>query len=205
VADATCSIESCNKPPRRKKASWCDAHYQRWRKYGDPLGLAPRQPSGDRFWANVNKHGLAPEHRPDLGPCWPWQGSRFAAGYGQFKLAGRNRRAQQVAHELLVGPIPEGLELDHLCRVRHCVKVVADEHGPAHLELVTAAENVRRGLPFSASFAGVNARKTHCKRGHPFDEANTYHIKPSASLPNGGRGCRTCRGMRLLPTDAHAL
>ncbi|MEU7240240.1 HNH endonuclease signature motif containing protein [Streptomyces sparsogenes] len=83
--------------------------------------------------------------------------------------------AHRFAYETLVGPIPEHLQLDHLCRVRHCVN-------PDHLEPVSSRENTRRGR----SQAGINGRKTHCQKGHPFDSANTYVWK-------GSRACRTCR------------
>jgi hypothetical protein len=83
--------------------------------------------------------------------------------------------------ELLVGPLPGwpgGLIPDHLCRVSNCVKVIADETGPAHLELVTQRENMRRGIKGELT--------THCPWGHPYDEANTYVDK------NGHRNCRAC-------------
>ncbi|MFD7016051.1 HNH endonuclease signature motif containing protein [Streptomyces sp. NPDC059928] len=87
-----------------------------------------------------------------------------------------------MAYELLVGPIPAGLHLDHLCRVRRCVN-------PAHLEAVTCAENLRRGT----SFAAVNSAKTECVHGHPFDEENTYFSRRQ-------RDCRTCRRLRAAQT-----
>src|SRR6185312_13183624 len=85
----------------------------------------PAQDWKERFWAKVDKDGPEPEHRPDLGPCWLWTTGRFSGavgGYGQFwRCEGQNLHAHRVAYELLVGPIPYGLHLDHLCRVRHCV------------------------------------------------------------------------------------
>lgn len=103
--------------------------------------------------------------------CWLWKGALYL-GYGRIKV-GRSQTfmAHRWSYEHFVGPIPEGKQLDHLCRVRHCVN-------PAHLEPVTIAENVLRGEgPFAQ-----NARKTHCKHGHPID-----------GTQKSGRECRTCR------------
>lgn len=82
--------------------------------------------------------------------CWLWAGARTTGGYGLLKVAGRPEYVHRLAYEHHVGPVPAGLQLDHLCRVRHCVN-------PAHLEAVTGAENTRRGEP---------ARRTHCPHGH---------------------------------------
>ncbi|KAB2977369.1 HNH endonuclease [Streptomyces sp. SS1-1] len=95
-----------------------------------------------------------------------------------MKLGGRYQMAHRVAYQEIVGPIPEGLQLDHLCRVRHCVN-------PAHLEPVTSRENTLRG----ENLVAINAAKTHCKRGHLFDAANTYRWRNS-------RICRECRRLR---------
>lgn len=92
---------------------------------------------------------------PDTG-CWLWDGSKRKNGYGRGIRGGL---AHRQIYQQLVGPIPENLQCDHLCRVRHCVN-------PAHIEIVTNRENQRRGL-------WGPAMKTHCIHGHPFDEANT--------------------------------
>lgn len=92
----------------------------------------------ERFWRRVVK----------TDGCWNWIGATLE-GYGTFHA----RRAHRMAYEMLVGPIPGGLHLDHLCRNRACVN-------PAHLEPVTLAENIRRG---------ERAMKTTCPRGHPYD------------------------------------
>lgn len=117
------------------------------------------RPLPDRFWAKVDKSG----------ECWLWRGTVDDHGYGRMGVAYRSVLAHRLAYELVIGPIPVGLTLDHLCRVRLCVN-------PAHLEPVTQSENVKRG--------GYSL-KTHCPQGHPYDEANTYRSKT-------GRVCRAC-------------
>ena len=99
-------------------------------------------------------------------PCWPWYGGGVPSGYGRW----RKGYAHRHFYEFAVGPIPDGTEIDHLCRNRGCVN-------PAHLEPVTHAENMARSGP---------ALATHCKNGHPFDAANTY------KSATGRRACRAC-------------
>jgi hypothetical protein len=82
--------------------------------------------------------------------------------YGYIRVDGKTVKATRYGYAALVGPIPEGLQLDHLCRVRRCVR-------PDHLELVTSRENSLRGI----GPAAINARKTHCSKGHPYDAENT--------------------------------
>lgn len=120
-----------------------------------------------RFWRKVDR-GVP-------GGCWLWTDKGNGYGYGRLRVDGRNILAHRFSYELHVGPIPPGLELDHLCRVRACVR-------PDHLEAVTHAENVRRGTWPSA----LNAVKTHCKSGHEFNDQNTY------IRPDGYRDCRVC-------------
>jgi hypothetical protein len=97
-------------------------------------------------------------------------------GYPRVNYQGSRRRAHRLFYEVFVGPIPQGLTLDHLCRNRACVN-------PAHLEPVLSVENVMRGM----SPIAQNARKTHCKHGHPFDDPDPIPRKL------GGRVCRICR------------
>lgn len=117
----------------------------------------------DRFWAKVERGA------PD--DCWIWRGSIWD-GYGRIKTDEGVRGAHRVLFEIEVGPVPEGLVLDHLCRNRACVN-------PAHLEAVTPAENTRRGDL-------SRPRLTHCKRGHPLVPGN-IKLKPG-----GKRQCEKC-------------
>jgi hypothetical protein len=133
-------------------------------KKGEPFrfiaGHVAMRDVADRFWEKV-RQGHAPDE------CWPWtagtSGSRAAYGVLAFKVKGRtiHKYAHRIAYELEIGPIPEGLEIDHLCRNPICVN-------PAHLEPVTHRENVLRGEATSAQ----NARKAHCIRGHLLSGAN---------------------------------
>lgn len=106
--------------------------------------------------------------------CWEWTACRND-GYGQLRVVGRTVWAHRYAYERFVGPIQDGLVLDHLCRNPGCVN-------PAHLEPVTNRENLLRGDTIPA----LNASKTHCKRGHEFTGRNT------GRQPSGGRRCRAC-------------
>lgn len=123
-------------------------------------------------------------HVDDVTGCWNWTAASGPDGYGRFHLDARRipgRRpivAHRVSYEHFVGPIPDGLQLDHLCRNRGCVN-------PAHLEPVTQRENLLRGIGFSA----VNATKTRCDNGHAFTPENTYRW-------HGSRYCRACRRER---------
>lgn len=109
--------------------------------------------------------------------CWLWMSPLTAKGYAYSRFEGRMRRIHRVTYELLVGDIPEGLTIDHLCRVRRCVN-------PEHLEPVTNRENILRGV----SPPALNIVKTHCKYGHEFTPENTY---VSTEHP-GDRNCRAC-------------
>jgi hypothetical protein len=107
--------------------------------------------------------------------CWRWTAGRDMDGYGVFHTAGKARGAHRVAYELLVGSIPAGLQIDHLCRNRSCVN-------PEHLEPVTPRENQRR-----ADVAlGIRSAATHCPQGHEYSPENTYMAKTK-------RNCRECR------------
>lgn len=204
----SCSVVGCERTA--KAGGWCPMHYKRWKRNGttdDPTPAPARCPvngcqeppipdsakcdlharrellrrdSEARYWAHVDKNGPIPERRPDLGQCWIWTGPR-TQDYGRTFLDGRLQGVHRWAYERFVDVIPQGFEIDHLCRTPPCVN-------PSHLEAVTKAENGRRGeSPYAK-----NARKTHCVHGHPFDEANTEINRA------GHRRCRTCARRRGL-------
>ncbi len=173
----TCSIEGCSKPMFGR--TWCGMHYATWRKYGDPVYPIQRRtrqgekcsiesceakpkrrgmcemhakrtlnhgeatdPRERRFWAQVDRRGD--------DECWPWMGFCQKNGYGQYGTTGA-RLAHRIAYQYLVGPIPKGLVLDHLCHTRdvECADNEACVHrrccNPAHLEPVSRRENIARG------------------------------------------------------------
>lgn len=112
--------------------------------------------------------------------CWIWKAFIDRDGYGLFSKSHRQSvMAHRFSHEAHTGPIPDGFQIDHLCRVRACVNL-------AHLEAVTPHENWLRGFNQPA----INARKTHCKNGHAFDETNTRHSRRNG---NPSRSCAACR------------
>ena len=174
----TCSVDGCDRPVSAR--GWCARHYGRWYKHGDVLADKPirvwTRSFEERLWRGVDKNGPISDYRPDLGSCWIWKGRLKTTGYGRVWTEGRRSVPAHVAiYKLLVGPIPDGLFLDHLCRVRACVN-------PDHLEPVTNRENLLRGNTFVAR----NVAVTHCPQGHPYAGDNLY------VRPNGKRHCRAC-------------
>lgn len=128
-------------------------------------------PEAERyFWERVRK----------TDGCWLWVGNIRDDGYGRAWFDKSRYQAHRVSYVLAGGVLPEGLVLDHLCRVRNCVN-------PAHVDLVENGVNVLRGVGASA----LNARKSACKWGHPFSEENTL------ITPAGHRACRPCRRAAL--------
>lgn len=165
-----CEVPGCENQNRAR--GLCNMHYLRWKKDGDPGEAEVRHREdlsfADRVWAKVDRRGL--------DECWPWLGHINGDGYGRIN-ADWTRDEETYGHRatyvLTVGPIPDGLQLDHLCRNRACCN-------PTHLEPVAPGENQRRGL------RNQNTAKTHCKRGHEFTPDNTMVTQA------GHRRCREC-------------
>jgi len=114
-------------------------------------------------------------HKCIVNSCWEHKNNSNGDGYVAIEHLGQRKLVHRVAYEHFIGPIPEGLEIDHLCRNRRCFN-------PQHLEAVTKKENVMRGIGACA----LHARKTQCKQGHPYDDSNTLR------RANGQRWCKIC-------------
>ena len=113
---------------------------------------------------------------PQTNGCWLWIGGKQGNGYGNYGAGGKQYTVHRFLYEVVRGPVPRGLELDHLCRQRNCVR-------PSHLEAVTPTENKLRGM----GVGGINHRKTHCQNGHP--------LVPQKSKPHH-RFCPICANER---------
>jgi hypothetical protein len=180
VTPIECSINGCDR--LTKGRGWCSTHYERWRVHGDPqiIKIQRGMPLEDRVRECTDATGDG---------CWLWTGVVSSDGYARLNVDDRLLYAHRLVYEIAVGPIPEGYQVDHTCHVhdectatatdclhRRCVR-------PDHLAAVTPRVNILR----SNNPAAKHARKTHCKRGHPFEGENLVIRK------SGYRQCRTCR------------
>lgn len=165
-----CDIAGCD--GEHVARGLCGRHYHRWERHGDPLagGIHRIADPDERFWSKVDI--------PSRFSCWWYEGSCTPIGHGLFRSGGKTIQAHRFSYERLVGPIPDGLVIDHLCRNPPCVN-------PAHLEPVTQRVNVQRGDAAKVQ-RGRGEARTHCLNGHEWTEENTY--RP----PSGGRMCRSC-------------
>jgi len=149
----------------RRRGSTAERAVARVADYGDPR-------MNEHFWSKV--------YPCPITGCWLWGDRPSGQGYGQYRWGRRRPVAHRFLWETLFGPVPPGLQLDHLCRVRCCVN-------PAHLEPVTPQVNNLRGIGPSARYAA----RTHCDKGHEFTPDNTYRRR------SGGRECATCTADRM--------
>lgn len=184
-----CSIEGCER--RHKGHGLCDMHLQRRRLTGTAEAphakvVAGYDSIGRPIWRRVEDPKVKLLARAVAGPngCVVWAGGKNNNGYGHITIDGQRIYTHRLSYELHVGPIPDGLVIDHLCRNRACLN-------PHHLEPVTQGENTRRGEP---------AQRTHCPAGHPYDEANTRIRKRTDKKTGGAITTRECRECAL----AHA-
>lgn len=160
-----CKVDGCGKP--KTGHGFCVAHYKRWRRWGDPNIKRPIPDPVGRFWKRVEK----------TDTCWIWTAGKTKQGYGAFSpTKGNKQLVHRWAYETFIGPIPDGLVIDHLCRNRACVR-------PEHLEPVTNEENLRRGL----GYALQNGMRTACVNGHPATPENRRLDR------HGKTTCRECR------------
>lgn len=196
MSEKRCSVEGCTKPYRNR--GYCRPHLIE--AYPD---LAPGPCAVGGCVKTVQARGLCAMHyaralraergiaapeknrvgvdpltkiiaRCEIGLCWSWQRGQSSSGYGVVAYGGRNHYTHRAMWELLIGPIPAGMEIDHLCKNKLCCN-------PEHLEPVTPRVNKLR----SGSPSGRHARREVCDQGHPFSEENTV-------IRHGYRTCRTC-------------
>ncbi len=154
----TCTVGDCGQV--HYGLGFCKKHYDRHKR----SGRTELRSFEERLWEKVDK----------TETCWLWTASKNPLGYGWFGVGKKVRLAHRVVYEFVVGPIPDGLELDHLCRTPSCVR-------PDHLEAVSHTINMQRGHKRQRN------QKTHCSGGHEFTENN------SGVNSKGYRICYICR------------
>lgn len=159
------------------------------RTMGGPVPKPRTRPATPSRWQPVRPRLEERHVKNAITGCWEWIASlNGKSGYGTLNVRGRATLAHRASYEEFVGPIPEGHEIDHLCRNRKCIN-------PEHLEPVTSSENHRRSPTDKAS---IHAKKTHCPKGHEYTPENTW-MQPQWKYPHRfARVCRTC-----YPTRDH--
>lgn len=174
VTDNPCTIPLCVRPVKCR--GLCGAHYKTARLKGHEMPPGTRQQP-------IEQRLLAGAERDYLTGCLRWTGDHWAGrGYGRLHVSGKGRSVHRLAHEIWIGPIPEGHAVDHVhangCRHKDCIE-------PAHLEAVTQAENNRR----------YRQTISPCPQGHSYDAYNTYvyHFTANDGTESFQRGCRICR------------
>lgn len=178
MSRSNCTAKECDR--EQVARGYCHKHWKRWRATGTVEMGRPNHKGMnevDRFFMYVDKNG--PIHPIFQSPCWLWQGGKITGGYAVFRrTTGVVGPVKILVHrysfELFYYAIPEGMEIDHMCKTRHCVN-------PQHLDLVTRLENIRRSNRHKVS-------KMHCINGHRFTPENTYFAKGRLH-----RACRTCQ------------
>lgn len=149
----TCSIPDCQR--RAEKRGWCNMHWKRWYRHGDPL-FTTRIVGDDlaRFWSKVNKAGE--------NECWHWTGKRNKKGYGRIKISGRFVMVHRYSWELVHPAIPEGKEIDHRCHTPNCVN-------PKHLRVVTRKQNME-------NLSGPRSDNRSGYRGVTYDPRSKLYV-----------------------------
>jgi HNH endonuclease len=177
AVEAACVNPACERTPRWPRRGLCRPCYNELLAVEKATGASADHLFGSR---KDTRSGSDPQQRllnhiaAGYGGCWIYTGRTDHKGYGTFGWNGRSVIAHRAAYLLLVGPIPDGLTIDHLCRVRRCIR-------PDHLEPVTLRENMSRKPP-----------KTHCPQGHPYSGDNVVYKR-------GYQTCRICRRAQSKP------
>lgn len=160
---SNCSIKNCK--GIKYTAQYCPRHQQQYRRTGNPIPTFMRGYTDfERICQNLE----------EVGGCLVWSRSLRTDGYARTWVGNKTTYVHRFMYENIIGPIDKGLVIDHICRNRACAN-------PAHLEVVTQKENVRRG-----NIVINKQNRKHCLSGHAYNEKNTYYFK-------GNRQCRVCK------------